>query len=202
MRQHPAPGHSSLETMTNEDYSKVPPPHLLKKFSEQARVDSQKRGHPGYCKTFAKLCIDWAFQEAAMDDLCVASAEVSGVELNSQSTPNDRQIRSSDITPPPELVQQWFDIWQESDDDDVAFADFVTIRASQYGADQELEACCALLNKFNDGFWCEELRAARRPKPATLKEQSLKHLEVMERDGHYLPEILQDLRRAVEQLDN
>jgi hypothetical protein len=64
--------------MTNEDYSKVPPPHLLKKFSEQAREDSQKRGHPGYCKTFAKLCIDWAFQEAAMDDLRVASAEVSG----------------------------------------------------------------------------------------------------------------------------
>ena len=38
----------------------VPPPHLLKKFSEQARVDSKKRGHSGYCKTFAKLCIDWA----------------------------------------------------------------------------------------------------------------------------------------------
>jgi hypothetical protein len=51
--------------MTQEDYSKVPPPHLLKKFSEQARKDSQKRGHAGYCKTFAKLCIDWAFQEAA-----------------------------------------------------------------------------------------------------------------------------------------
>jgi hypothetical protein len=71
--------------MTQEDYSKVPPPHLLKKFSEQARVDSQKRGHPGYCKTFAKLCIDWAFQEAAMDDLRDVSAEVSGVELNSQA---------------------------------------------------------------------------------------------------------------------
>jgi len=38
----------------------APPPHLLKKFSEQARVDSKKRGHSGYCKTFAKLCIDWA----------------------------------------------------------------------------------------------------------------------------------------------
>jgi hypothetical protein len=47
-----------------------------------------------------------------------------------------------------------------------------------------------------------ELRAARRPKPLSLKEQSLKHLEVMERDGHYLPEILQDLRRALEQLND
>lgn len=29
-----------------------PPPHLLKKFSEQARADGQKRVHSGYCKTF------------------------------------------------------------------------------------------------------------------------------------------------------
>lgn len=50
-------------------------------------------------------------------------------------------------------------------------------RAAQWGADQELEA-------------------------PSLKEQSLKHLDVMERDGYYLPEILQDLRRAVEQLDD
>jgi len=95
--------------MTNEDYSKVPPPHLLKKFSEQAREDSQKRGHPGYCKTFAKLCIDWAFREAAMDDLRVASAEVSGVELNSKSVPNNLQIRSSDLDVTIALVQQWTD---------------------------------------------------------------------------------------------
>jgi hypothetical protein len=87
--------------MTQEDYSKVPPPHLLKKFSEQARKDSQKRGHAGYCKTFAKLCIDWAFQEAAMDDYRAASAEVSGVELNSKSSPNNLQIRSSDLTSSP-----------------------------------------------------------------------------------------------------
>jgi hypothetical protein len=68
--------------MTNEDYSKVPPPHLLKKFSEQAREDSNigftqwvERGRPSYCKTFAKLCIDWAFQEAAMDNYRAALAQ-------------------------------------------------------------------------------------------------------------------------------
>jgi hypothetical protein len=48
----------------------------------------------------------------------------------------------------------------------------------------------------------EDIWTARRPKPLSLKEQSLKHLEVIERDGHYLPEILQDLRRALEQLDD
>ena len=46
----------------------VPPPHLLKKFSEQARVDSQKRGHSGYCKTFAKLCIEWALNSQPVND--------------------------------------------------------------------------------------------------------------------------------------
>jgi hypothetical protein len=193
--------------MTNEDYSKVPPPHLLKKFSEQARVDSQKRGHPGYCKTFAKLCINWAFQEAAMDDLRVASAEVSGVELNSKSSPNNPQIRSSDLDVTIALVQRWTDevyggTGAFASSDDVCLAAL----AAKWGADQELDACCEWVSQWRcmvGGSRPEVgLRAARRPKPATLKEQSLKHLEVMERDGHYLPEILQDLRRAVEQLDD
>ena len=172
--------------MTNEDYSKVPPPHLLKKFSEQARVDSQKRGHPGYCKTFAKLCIDWA--------------------LNSKSTFNDRQIRSSDTTPPPELVEQWRNEWIYNAPNDNDELGFLATEAAQWGADQELDACCEWFQEFyKTESWVDldlrTFRAARRPKPATLKDQSLKHLEVMERDGHYLPEILQDLRRAVEQLD-
>jgi hypothetical protein len=170
--------------MTNEDYSKVPPPHLLKKFSEQAREDSQKRGHPGYCKTFAKLCIDWA--------------------LNSKSSPNNLQIRSSDLDVTIALVQQWTDEIYGGPgavvgSDDICLANL----AAQYGADQELEACCEWLKAKHwiEPEFADELRAARRLKPATLKDQSLKHLEVMERDGHYLPEILQDLRRAVEQLD-
>jgi hypothetical protein len=184
----------------------TPPPHLLKKFSEQAREDSQKRGHPGYCKTFAKLCIDWAFQEAAMDDLRVASAEVSGVELNSQPSPNHRLTRSFDITPPPELVEQWRNEWIYNAPNDNDELGFLATRGAQWGADQELQACIEWMTRM--GYWGDDskaipaLRAARRPKPATLKEQSQKHLDVMERDGHYLPEILQDLRRAVEQLDD
>ena len=88
------------------------------------------------------------------------------------------------ITPPPELVQQWFDIWQGSDDDDVAFADFVVVRASQYGADQELEACIQWLVKT--GYWGEDgkaihyLRAARRPKPPSLKDEALEWLTTVE----------------------
>jgi hypothetical protein len=98
------------------------------------------------------------------------------------------------ITPPDELIGEWID----TDEGGLNVISRIATRAAQWGADQELEACCELLDKFNDGFWCDELRAARRPKPLSLKERSLKHLEVMERDRHYLPEILQDLRRAVE----
>jgi len=164
--------------MTNEDYSKVPPPHLLKKFSEQAREDSQKRGHPGYCKTFAKLCIDWAFQEAAMDDLRDASAEVSGVELNSKSSPNNLQIRSSGITPPPELVQQWIKECDRPDDPRwQEFEQDIATRAAQWGADQELEACCEWLEDPDLNVDTYKLRAARRPKPPSLKEQALAVLD-------------------------
>ena len=97
------------------------------------------------------------------------------------------------ITPPPELVQQWF---QEGN---VAY---VADKAAQWGANQELEACCEWLDREGWSGESRQLRAARRPKPPSLKEINLKHLDVMERDGHYLPEILQDLRRALEQLDD
>jgi len=159
----------------------VPPPHLLKKFSEQAREDSQKRGRPGYCKTFAKLCIDWA--------------------LNSKSSPNNLQIGSSDITPPPELEKQWFAAWERGDNEELSFADFVIPRAAAWGADQELEACCALLDKFNDGFWCEELRAARRPKPPSLKEQALDALKDLS-NGIETPDSWHVIQSALEQLDD
>ncbi len=123
-------------------------------------------------------------------------------KLNSKSSPNNLQIRSSDLDVTITLVQQWTDEIYGGPgavvgSDDICLAKL----AAQYGADQELEACCEWLDK-NVGRWeiPLELRDARRPKSATLKKQSLKHLEVMERDGYYLPEILEDLRRALEAL--
>lgn len=109
------------------------------------------------------------------------------------------------ITPPPELVQQWFDIWQGSDDDDVAFADFVAVRASQYGADQELEACCEWLVKqgwfsADEHEAIEELRAARRPKPPSLNSIALQMLGTIEKMDVVIPEITDTIRRALEAL--
>jgi len=106
------------------------------------------------------------------------------------------------ITPPPELVEQWL---AQRADYEKGFNELL-IEAAQWGADQELEACLNWLTdreRFPVGHEAiEELKADRRPKQPSLKEINLKHLDVMERDGNYLPEILQDLRRAVEQLND
>jgi len=70
------------------------------------------------------------------------------------------------ITPPPELVEQWVRMLEFLPDKQV-FS-----KVAQWGADQELEACCALLNKFNDGFWCEELRLIKKAGKAKLQEKA------------------------------
>jgi hypothetical protein len=79
------------------------------------------------------------------------------------------------ITPPPELVQQWI---REEDG-----LQHVTTRAAQWAADQELEACCkemkSLPNPLGIPFGemvSNALRAARRPKPSSLKERALHEL--------------------------
>jgi hypothetical protein len=64
------------------------------------------------------------------------------------------------------LVQQWI---RERDG-----LEHLAIRAAQWGADQELEACCEWTQGYAE---CgDSLRAARRPKPLSLKEQALEAL--------------------------
>ncbi len=79
------------------------------------------------------------------------------------------------ITSPPELVQQWWDGTHG------ALYEFqaVTTQAAQRGADQELEACCEWV-KSKQTYWAhDELRATRRPKPPSLKEQALAQLDLL-----------------------
>jgi hypothetical protein len=80
------------------------------------------------------------------------------------------------ITPPPELVQQWCNA---SKTGEMHFCvDDLATRAAQWGANQELEACCDELDEINpDKYWSQRLRAARRPKPPSLKEQAMEALE-------------------------
>jgi hypothetical protein len=117
------------------------------------------------------------------------------------------------ITPPPELVQQWREAPEFSalspcvmvTVTNTKLQDIAT-QAAQWGADQELEACCEL-TRDNDGYDAAlALRAARRPKSPSLKEQALEALKhapepsypnpitLLTADEHAL------IRRALEQL--
>jgi hypothetical protein len=96
------------------------------------------------------------------------------------------------ITPPPELVEEWAHLFVDHTDTEVFSA------VAQWGADQELEACCEWLDRNNQ--WArvdiDELHDARRPKPPSLKEQALAELAEWEN----VMDIASDspIRRALE----
>jgi hypothetical protein len=79
------------------------------------------------------------------------------------------------ITPPPELVEQWVtEVWHEGTPARLSLSDMhITTEAARWGADQELEACCAWLAQSTSEPYINALRIARRPKPPSLKEQAL-----------------------------
>ncbi len=106
------------------------------------------------------------------------------------------------ITPPPELVSEWVaEVYgvKRADTGDMKIA----IRAAQWGADQELEACCEWV-RVNGHHWTLEnrLRAARRPKPPSLKEQAIAELDdaVMRGDCITVSDALPTIRRALASL--
>ncbi len=81
------------------------------------------------------------------------------------------------LTPPPELVPFLrFEPY--------GYSEFIATRAAQWGADQELEACCEWLNRVGHFVVGAELRAARRPKPPSLKEKALETLQRLSKDKY------------------
>ncbi len=99
------------------------------------------------------------------------------------------------IAPPPELVTKWVKVWErQAREDDGCISEVVAIHAAQWGADQELEACCDALNEINPHkYWSKRLRAARRPKPPSLKERLSKAIiDGDEREALKLLETLSD----------
>jgi hypothetical protein len=80
-----------------------------------------------------------------------------------------------DLTPPPELVQQWVAEYA-AHHPELPEQVYIATHAAQWGADQELEACCEWVAEESP-VAATELRAARRPKPPSLKEQALMALE-------------------------
>jgi hypothetical protein len=82
------------------------------------------------------------------------------------------------ITPPPELVDEWAHLFSSNHSDAEIFSVI-----TQWGADQELEACCDWLGREGWSGESRQLRAARRPKPPSLKEQALGALDRMWNGG-------------------
>jgi hypothetical protein len=114
------------------------------------------------------------------------------------------------ITPPPELVQQWVDTYFGEKISQSNFHLDLATRAAQWGADQELEACCKMLYDRYDrvrhatGFpgsdMSDWLRAARRPKPPSLKEQALLAIDTAVADYRIAADVADVVCRALEQL--
>jgi hypothetical protein len=109
------------------------------------------------------------------------------------------------ITPPPELVRQWSTASPiQYNDQDWTYELFIAHHAAQWGADQELEACCEWL--VSEGWFkyeheaVEDLRAARRPKPPS-KQEALDELYITFDRGYLKKEAADTIRRALEQLD-
>ncbi len=100
-------------------------------------------------------------------------------------------------TPPPELIEQWMQ--------DHATRYDLARHAAQWGADTELEACCEWLQDPDLNVDTYKLRAARRSKPLSLKEQAMR---VLLECGYTLdgrmelePEDIHIIQRALESID-
>jgi len=105
------------------------------------------------------------------------------------------------ITPPPELVQQWRVEAANRQYVSLEFDEYIAEEAAQWGADQELEACCHCFARDLRESLALELRARRRPKPPSLKEQALDaHNRMMA--GTETQDDWAIVRRALEQLDD
>jgi hypothetical protein len=119
-------------------------------------------------------------------------------------------MKTNPITPPPELVEQWLSEHYGA----VSVApgeatSHVATEAARWGADQELEAILEMVgvgqqslpeeDRYLDGFTVASIRAARRPKPQSLKQQALDELVAAER---LYPADWSTIRRALEALDD
>ena len=105
------------------------------------------------------------------------------------------------ITPSTELLDQW------CMDTELGNWRLIAVKAAQWGADQELEACCEWFQEFYETeSWVKHdlkhLRTARRPKPPSLKEQALHELNDVYNRDKIDDSTYDTIRRALEGLDD
>jgi hypothetical protein len=115
------------------------------------------------------------------------------------------------INPPPELVKQWREAPEFSALSPCVMVTVTTTKlqdiatqAAQWGSNQELEACCEWLKNKHwiEPEFTDELYAARRPQPPSLKEQALDELHISFDRGYLKEGAADTIRRALEQLND
>ena len=116
------------------------------------------------------------------------------------------------ITPPPELVEQWYNECPEANE---ASLPFVATQAARWGADQQLEQDAKWLDTnalFSHNLTIspsgDALRQEMRPKSPSLKEQALAALAAADGADHPVVATVitadqhATIRRALEQLND
>ena len=111
------------------------------------------------------------------------------------------------IVPSPELVKQWRNEWQNGgrvEISETSLHTYIANQAAQWGADQELRACCEWLAFYVAAGDARDLRTARRLKPPSLKGQALSQLTIIQADlNKFGMGVNTDtIRRALEALPN
>ena len=113
------------------------------------------------------------------------------------------------ITPLPELVEKWiksarYREFMPYPEGYEQYEQRLTTIAARWGADMELEACCEYMQHEDFHGFAKELRAARRPKSPSLKEQALTALSEADQGLNEFEwqQRSDTIRRALEQLDD
>lgn len=109
------------------------------------------------------------------------------------------------ITPRPELIEEWIELSRPQKDRSPN-PNVLATHAARWGADQELDACCEWMRNAPFGLGlntsANQLRAARRPKSPSLKEQALEALNEADQglnESEWRPRS-NTIRRALESL--
>ena len=109
------------------------------------------------------------------------------------------EYRQHPITPPPELVQQWI----EGDEGGPGVIHRIATRAAQWGADQELDACCEWFSEQGYGISVhKDLYTARRPKPPSLAEEALEAARLELYPGHKNGALIIKALERLQELEN
>jgi len=201
--------------MTDQQHPITPPPELLEKLkAEWAALNVRIRGELGdYLVTRAaqwgadqelEACREWVSKYLPyLGDFPMPEDKLRIARR--PEPPSLKEDALAAVSVPQELLRQWCqskpgltpdELWRKIADN-----------SAQWGADQELEACCEHIGDWfaTPEYRRAELRAARRPKPASLKEQALSDF------AHLMGELIgterykdriASLRRALEALPN